>query len=57
MLDVAGAQVVDDHDLMAVGQEPVGDVGSDKPRAAGDQHLQRRWLSRKTTRPTAIRLQ
>src|SRR5437899_292864 len=55
MLDVAGAQVVEDHDLMAVGQEPVSNVGSDKPRAAGDQDLQRRWLSRKTTRPTLKR--
>ena len=42
MPDVAGAQVVEDNHLMALGQEPFGDVGSDKTRPAGDQDLQRR---------------
>jgi len=56
-LDVAGGEVVEDHDLVPLRQEPVGDVGSDEPRAAGDQDFQRRWLIRKTTSPTAIRLQ
>ena len=57
LLDVAGRQVVQDHHLVAGAEQPIGDVRADEPRPAADQDLQRRWLRRKTTSPTAIRLQ
>ena len=57
VVDVAGRQVVEDHHVVAAGQQSIGHVRSDESCPAGDQHLQRRWLRRKTTSPTAIKLQ
>ena len=42
MLDVAGREVVQDDHVVAVGQQPIGDVGSDEARASRDEDLQRR---------------
>jgi len=42
MLDVSGREVVEDDHVVAVGQQPVGDVGSDEARAPGDEDFQRR---------------
>src|SRR5262249_33639091 len=34
----AGAEVVDDVDLVALGQQPIDDVGADEAGASGDEH-------------------
>ena len=57
MRDLPGREVIEDHHLVAVRDQPVGDMRADEARAAADEDPHRRWLSRKTTSPTAIRLQ
>jgi hypothetical protein len=42
VLDVPGRQVVEDDHLVAVGQQPVGDMRADEAGAPGDEDFQRR---------------
>ncbi len=58
---VAGQEVVDADHLMAFSQEPLAEVGADKPRASGDDRPQRSDLPRgnrpaRSGRPSRLKL-
>jgi hypothetical protein len=53
VLPLPGGQVVEDHDVLAVGGEPLSDVRADEARSSGDEHRHTRILGADLAAPTS----